>query len=352
MGLGRTAQPPRLFAIVSSPEPFATSSNIPPPHYQSHPTSLSGLFHYGSVSISVRAAKRLPAPTRLHRSLGVAHSRRDARNLSSMLQQGVLLAWTAMAAGVKAVSKRLGRMYVEDEGEAEKDASRYQPKKAPVYDDPEVGSATRKQSISTATSQSSLSSQSSRQTSLEAAPLVATEKVDLTTRTTSPESFGHGIYGSRAEVVDMFGSVQGFAAFTNPGPDVTLPAGRPIDCFGTVVPGVYRSSFPQAEDYAFMEALKLKTVVYAASSHSPPLMLLMNILQDAGAERFSCRVPRIYEQERDKAPCLRHEGHEERGYPYQDHEVDSQARPRPPEPSRTDSLQPRSSKFPCHRDGH
>lgn len=36
--------------------------------------------------------------------------------------------------------------------------------------------------------------------------------------------------------------------------------GRPTN-FGIVVPGVYRSSFPQSEDYAFIEGLKLKTIV-------------------------------------------------------------------------------------------
>jgi tyrosine-protein phosphatase SIW14 len=40
-----------------------------------------------------------------------------------------------------------------------------------------------------------------------------------------------------------------------------LPAEhRPLN-FGIVVPGVYRSSFPQSEDYAFIEALNLKTMV-------------------------------------------------------------------------------------------
>ncbi|KAL7895613.1 tyrosine phosphatase family domain-containing protein [Trichoderma sp. SZMC 28014] len=36
--------------------------------------------------------------------------------------------------------------------------------------------------------------------------------------------------------------------------------GRPIN-FGVVVPGVYRSSYPKADDYAFLKDLKLKTVV-------------------------------------------------------------------------------------------
>jgi tyrosine-protein phosphatase SIW14 len=42
---------------------------------------------------------------------------------------------------------------------------------------------------------------------------------------------------------------------------VTLPTeGQPTN-FGTVVPGVYRSSYPQSEDYPFLEKLGLRTVV-------------------------------------------------------------------------------------------
>jgi hypothetical protein len=36
---------------------------------------------------------------------------------------------------------------------------------------------------------------------------------------------------------------------------------RPVN-FGLVVPGVYRSSYPKADDYGFIKGLKLKTVVY------------------------------------------------------------------------------------------
>ncbi|KAK5997726.1 putative tyrosine-protein phosphatase DSP2 [Cladobotryum mycophilum] len=36
--------------------------------------------------------------------------------------------------------------------------------------------------------------------------------------------------------------------------------GRPLN-FGLVIPGVYRSSYPKAEDYDFLQDLKLKTVV-------------------------------------------------------------------------------------------
>lgn len=37
-------------------------------------------------------------------------------------------------------------------------------------------------------------------------------------------------------------------------------AGRPVN-FGIVVPGVYRSSYPQREDYAYIQRLQLKTLV-------------------------------------------------------------------------------------------
>lgn len=46
--------------------------------------------------------------------------------------------------------------------------------------------------------------------------------------------------------------------------------GRPIN-FGVVVPGVYRSSYPKADDYAFLKDLKLKTVVYVLSPFHIPV---------------------------------------------------------------------------------
>lgn len=43
--------------------------------------------------------------------------------------------------------------------------------------------------------------------------------------------------------------------------DESLPKiGRPAN-FGIVVPGVYRSSFPQADDHEFISRLNLKTIV-------------------------------------------------------------------------------------------
>jgi tyrosine-protein phosphatase SIW14 len=43
---------------------------------------------------------------------------------------------------------------------------------------------------------------------------------------------------------------------------------RPAN-FGIVVPGVYRSGFPQSEDYAFIEGLKLKTIVTLVQKEFP-----------------------------------------------------------------------------------
>ncbi|RDW91512.1 hypothetical protein BP5796_02677 [Coleophoma crateriformis] len=44
--------------------------------------------------------------------------------------------------------------------------------------------------------------------------------------------------------------------------------GRPIN-FGDVIPGVYRSSFPQTEDYEFLKSLKLKTIVTLVKKEYP-----------------------------------------------------------------------------------
>lgn len=44
--------------------------------------------------------------------------------------------------------------------------------------------------------------------------------------------------------------------------------GRPVN-FGLVVPGVYRSSYPKKEDYAFLKDLKLKTIVTLVKKDDP-----------------------------------------------------------------------------------
>ncbi|KAK1836078.1 tyrosine phosphatase family-domain-containing protein [Podospora conica] len=67
--------------------------------------------------------------------------------------------------------------------------------------------------------------------------------------------------GQQNKQADAFGSVQGHTAFSNPDPQAPLGADGQPDNFGVIVPGMYRSSFPQAEDYAFLEKLKLKTIV-------------------------------------------------------------------------------------------
>ncbi|TFA97558.1 Tyrosine-protein phosphatase SIW14 [Trichoderma ghanense] len=44
--------------------------------------------------------------------------------------------------------------------------------------------------------------------------------------------------------------------------------GRPVN-FGLVVPGVYRSSYPKKEDFAFLKGLKLKTIVTLVKKDEP-----------------------------------------------------------------------------------
>jgi tyrosine-protein phosphatase SIW14 len=48
--------------------------------------------------------------------------------------------------------------------------------------------------------------------------------------------------------------------------------GQPAN-FGVVVPGVYRSSYPQDADYAFIQKLKLKTIVTLVDKEFPETFL-------------------------------------------------------------------------------
>jgi tyrosine-protein phosphatase SIW14 len=179
-----------------------------------------------------------------------------------MLVQEAVRSWVAMAVGIQAVSKRSARMYVEDEGENnEKDGSRQQLRRTSAYEDTIV-TATNKNSICIASNQTTNSSQSSRQTSLEVSPSISAVRVDqkLDIAVSNSGALVQETKNTYPGAVEMFGSVQEYAAFANPGDEALPAAGRPLN-FGVVVPGVYRSSFPQAEDYAFVEGLKLKTVV-------------------------------------------------------------------------------------------
>ncbi|KAK0704882.1 tyrosine phosphatase family-domain-containing protein [Lasiosphaeris hirsuta] len=166
-----------------------------------------------------------------------------------------------MGVGSKAVSKRSARTYVEDD--TEKVTSEYQSKRINMQEEMVLDGATkRKNSLSTATSQSTQTSrQTSCQTSVESSPRLFPEKMDQLVDTIPLESLEAGGRHGYTDAIQVFGSIQAHSAFTTLGPYEILPAaGRPNN-FGVVVPGVYRSSFPQAGDYSFVEALKLKTVV-------------------------------------------------------------------------------------------
>lgn len=167
-----------------------------------------------------------------------------------------------MAAGSKAVSRRGARLFVEDE--TEKEVVTYQPRRVSIYDDTVLDVAIRKNSTSTATSQSSQSSSlPTRQNSLDLEQV--TDMMSMETLALERQGEFSGFSGADA----VFGSAQEHSVFTNPGPLEMLPtAGRPEN-FGVVVPGVYRSSFPQSGDYSFIESLKLKTIVTLVQKDFP-----------------------------------------------------------------------------------
>jgi tyrosine-protein phosphatase SIW14 len=150
------------------------------------------------------------------------------------------------------VSKRSARPYVEyDMG---KETQEDQPSRMAKQEEAELGEADRRHSISTGTVHSS-------QTSFEASPLV---------RPADEESEDGALWlatrDRRGGDVDLSDAFHPPATTTHPAYSITelvenLPAGTRPANFGIVVPGVYRSSFPQSEDYAFIEGLKLKTIM-------------------------------------------------------------------------------------------
>lgn len=148
------------------------------------------------------------------------------------------------------VSKRSGRQFVDDGMENH----------APADLDPHID----RQSIRSSTTQSS---STSTQTSLEPSPLVRPADGQQQPHDIPLDPLFLGVGGRRRSDQDV-----GRDAFHPPPTPQQLAtsmaeterglptAGRPVN-FGVVVPGVYRSSFPRAEDYEFIADLKLKTIV-------------------------------------------------------------------------------------------
>lgn len=155
-----------------------------------------------------------------------------------------------MSVGDKVVvSKRSARPYVEDG--MEKDTRQYQGKRMMKHEEMELEDQDRK---SRATSQSS-------QTSLEPSPMV--HPADGEHEVDALSLAGQGRRGSNTGIRDAFHPPNTNQHVDYPIHELEerLPVeGRPAN-FGIVVPGVYRSSFPQSEDYSFIGGLKLKTIV-------------------------------------------------------------------------------------------
>ncbi|KAK3986623.1 putative tyrosine-protein phosphatase [Cladorrhinum sp. PSN332] len=166
-----------------------------------------------------------------------------------------------MSAGGKvAVSKRSARQYSESEDVVEKT----QHPRLNKYDEMAANGGERKSSTSTSTSHSS-------QASLEPSPMVHAADPEQVV-----ENFILASQERRASIPEIRDAF-------HPSPETdlndviptldtlekSLPMeGRPSN-FGIVVPGVYRSSFPQSEDYTFIEDLKLKTIVTLVQKEFP-----------------------------------------------------------------------------------
>ncbi|KAK4655869.1 tyrosine-protein phosphatase siw14 [Podospora pseudocomata] len=158
----------------------------------------------------------------------------------------------AMSEGGKVVmSKRSARPYIEED-EMEKQTLEYQ-----------ANGDERRSTASTSTTYSSQSSLESSPSVHAADPERDVEQLQLSsqkhrTSTTGPRDAFHPPNDDLES-----GSISALEL------DRILPTeGRPSN-FGVVVPGVYRSSFPQSEDYGFIEGLKLKTIVTLVQKEFP-----------------------------------------------------------------------------------
>lgn len=185
--------------------------------------------------------------------------------LSSVISQIT----TEMAEGGKVVSKRSARTYTEDEMEATAANDHHQLLRMTKQHDEATVSEDRGRRNSALASSSN---QSSRQTSIEATPAMSavTESQwgqDVTNISTDDDGRNYSsdstAFSTLAEteddgaiLLDTFQMHQSRLEI-----EENLPIeGRPAN-FGIVIPGIYRSSFPQADDHEFISHLKLKTIV-------------------------------------------------------------------------------------------
>jgi tyrosine-protein phosphatase SIW14 len=150
------------------------------------------------------------------------------------------------------VSKRSSRVYVEEDG-MDKPAENA-PKRNLGCEETDVEGCD-KQSLSSTTTRHA--SQSSSDSSPIVQPTSGIHEVDnlvlggLERRRSDPEPW-EAFHPPLAKQHPAFSAYE---------LEQSLPTeGRPLN-FGVVVPGVYRSSFPRSEDYAFLEGLNLKTIV-------------------------------------------------------------------------------------------
>lgn len=246
----RSAQPRATVPIDSNRQPIC----LPPALFR-RPNQLPlSLFEHllalaGSGRLMIHSDS--DAPTLVSSTKSVLHP--------SLLQSESMTALATMVGGNKAVMKRNTRAFVGDK--IEQALLGPQSEKMTKEDEKADVEPHRKGSIGTSTNQSS---RSSRQTSLECSPMTATTSLDTDLSDLSKDE--HFSLPDALRDIEPPHAVQAYShsAKAPLRPNPTLPLipsdGRPKN-FGVVVPGVYRSSFPQSEDYPFIEGLKLKTMV-------------------------------------------------------------------------------------------
>ena len=159
------------------------------------------------------------------------------------------------------MSRRSTRLYVDDD--MEKDTSEYQSRMTKHEEAASLEVVSRKNSTCSSTSQSI---QSSRQTSLERTSTKASEPEYSFISADDVEASSCASVFAKGSPRISNGSSADSSSISL---DELLPeTGRPAN-FGIVIPGVYRSSFPQTPDHDFIETLGLKTMVTLVQKDFP-----------------------------------------------------------------------------------
>lgn len=113
--------------------------------------------------------------------------------------------------------------------------------------------------------------------------VILTDKMDLNAQQTIIQGHGHLVSQHHAKQI----SVRDKFSAEDSGPP--SPSSGPMNNFGEVAPGIYRSSFPQAGNMEHLRSLGLKSILTLVKT--PPSEDFLEYVEEEGIEHFRIVVP-------------------------------------------------------------